>query len=114
MPLGRINLQHWMPVNKVKMGAEPIEGGRVALPSPVPKAAPIAIDPGMWFSMVNIKTPQLADLEIESMKKIVSDYKRYAQKCPAQAGQYLEVCINSLWRTIWKLLSKILKRLDSK
>ena len=34
--------------------------------------------------MVNVKPPHLADLEVESMKKFILDYKRYSQKCPRQ------------------------------
>jgi len=40
--------------------------------------------PGMWLNMVNVNPPYLADLEIESMKKIILDYKRYSQRCPRQ------------------------------
>ena len=29
--------------------------------------SPLALDPGMWLNMVNVKTPFLADLEVESM-----------------------------------------------
>ena len=34
--------------------------------------------------MVNVKPPYLSDLEIESMKKFILEYKRYSQKCPRQ------------------------------
>ena len=34
--------------------------------------------------MVNVKTPYLANLELESMKKIILDDKRYSQKYPQQ------------------------------
>ena len=44
----------------------------------------MALDLGMWLNMVNVKPPYLADLEIESMKKFILDYKRYSQKCPLQ------------------------------
>jgi hypothetical protein len=37
------------------------------VPAPV---APVAVDPGMWLSMANVK-PQLMDVEIESMKKFM-------------------------------------------
>jgi len=47
-------------------------------------ALPGEIDPGMWFNMVYVKTPYLADLVLESMKKILLDYKHYSQKCPQQ------------------------------
>ena len=47
-------------------------------------AFPAAIDPGMWFNMVNVNTPYLADLELESMKKFILYNKRYSQKCPQQ------------------------------
>ena len=48
-----------------------------------PRAVPaLAMDPGMWLNMVNVKPPYLVDLEIESMKKFILEYKRYSQKCP--------------------------------
>ena len=31
------------------------------------------INPGMWLSMVNIKLPHLADLEVDNMKKFIFD-----------------------------------------
>ena len=34
--------------------------------------------------VANVKPPYLADLEIESIKKFVLDYKSYSQKCPGQ------------------------------
>ena len=34
--------------------------------------------------MVNFKPRHLSDLEVESMKKLILDYKRYSQKCPRQ------------------------------
>ena len=46
--------------------------------------APLAMDPGLWLNMVNVKPPYLLDLEIESMKKFILEYKRYSQKCPRQ------------------------------
>jgi hypothetical protein len=33
--------------------------------------APLAMDPGLWLNMVNVKPPYLLDLEIESMKKFI-------------------------------------------
>jgi len=47
----------------------PGERGRVGPPS---AAIPASIDLGMWLNMVTVKTPHLADLEIESMKKLSS------------------------------------------
>jgi hypothetical protein len=44
--------------------------------------APVVMDPGVCLSMVNVKPPQLQDLEIESMKKFILEFKRYSQKCP--------------------------------
>ena len=40
----------------------------------------------MWLNinMVNVKPPYLVDLEVESMKKNILEYKRYAQTCPRQ------------------------------
>ena len=46
--------------------------------------APLAMDPGLWLNMVNVKPPNLLDLEIESMKKFILEYDRYSQKCPRQ------------------------------
>ena len=46
--------------------------------------APLAMDPGLWLNMVNVKPPYLSDLEIKSMKKFILEYKRYSQKCPRQ------------------------------
>ena len=46
--------------------------------------APLELDPGLWLNMVNVKSPYLLDLEIESMKKFILEYKRYTQKCPRQ------------------------------
>ena len=43
---------------------------------------PDAIDPGIWLNIVDVKPPHLSDLEVESMKKFILDYKRYSQKCP--------------------------------
>ncbi len=60
-----------------------IPGAR-ARGGPPAAAIPAPIDPGMWLSMVNVKPPHLADLEVESMKKFILDYKRYSQKCPRQ------------------------------
>ena len=55
------------------------------LPAAEPAAAaPMVVDPGIWLSMFNVKSPQLLDLEILSMKKFILDYKRYSQKCPPQ------------------------------
>ena len=34
--------------------------------------------------MVNVKPQYLVDLEVESTKKYILEYKRYAQKCPHQ------------------------------
>jgi hypothetical protein len=42
----------------------------------------MVMNPGMWLNMVNVKPPQLADLELESMKKFILDNKRYSQKRP--------------------------------
>ena len=62
-------------------------------------AFPAAIDPGMWLNMVNVKAPYLSDLELESMKKFILDYKRYSQRCP---NNCCVGCSNSSWRSSWK------------
>jgi len=43
-----------------------------------------AINSRMWLKMVNVNPPHLADLEGESIKKFILDYKRYSHKCPRQ------------------------------
>ena len=58
-----------------------VHRGRAQPPRAVP---PLAMDPRMWLNMVNVKPPYLFDLEVERMKKIILEYKRYAQKCPCQ------------------------------
>jgi hypothetical protein len=37
--------------------------------------APMVMNPGMWISIVKVKPPQLADSEIESLKKFFLEYK---------------------------------------
>ena len=61
-----------------------------------PRAVPaLAMDPGMWLNMVNVKPPYLVDLEIESMKKFILEYKRrnVLDNCS-------DLCSNSFWRNI--------------
>ena len=36
------------------------------------------------MNMVDVNHPYLPDLEIESMKKFILEYKRYSQKCLRQ------------------------------
>jgi hypothetical protein len=50
----------------------------------VAAVAPMVMDPGMWLNMFNVKPPQLADIEIESMKKFILEHKSYFQKCSEQ------------------------------
>ena len=45
--------------------------------------------------VVNVKPPYLVDLEIESMKKFILEYKRYAQKCPRQL-------LRSMQQFVWE------------
>ena len=33
----------------------------------------------IWPNMINVKSPHLADLEIESLKKFILDYERHSQ-----------------------------------
>jgi len=54
--------------------------GASARGGPPAAAIPAPIGPGMWLFMVNVKPPDLADLEVEIMKKFIQDYKRYSQK----------------------------------
>jgi hypothetical protein len=77
------------PINAGNPGAQGQGAGQApgqvhaaAVPAAAIAAAPLVVDPGMWLNMVNVKTPQLSDLELESMKKFILDYKRYSQKCP--------------------------------
>jgi len=55
---------------------------RIRIPGARARGGPPAAISGMWLSMVNVKPPHLADLEVESMKKFILDYKRYTQKSP--------------------------------
>ena len=48
--------------------------GRVRPPAVI---SPLVMDPGLWLNMVNVKSPYLLDLKIESMKKLILEYKRY-------------------------------------
>jgi len=43
-------------------------GVPAAIPAVAQAAVPLPVDPGMWLSMVNVRPPQLLDLEVESMK----------------------------------------------
>ena len=66
---------------------------RIRIPGRVgPPAAevPAAIDPGMWFNIVNVKPPHLIDLEVESVKSFILDFQRYSQKCPRQLPQKMQ------------------------
>jgi len=45
--------------------------GARARGGPSAAAIPAQIDPGIWLSMIIVKTPHLADLEVESMKKFI-------------------------------------------
>ena len=47
--------------------------GRARPPAVV---APLTMDPGMWLNMVNFKPQYSVDLEVDSMKKFVLEYKR--------------------------------------
>jgi len=48
-------------------------------------ALPVAIDPVIRLNMVNLKTPYLTNLALNSMWwKFILDYKQYSQKCPEQ------------------------------
>jgi len=69
--------------------------GRAQLPRAVP---PLAMDPGMWINMVNLKPPYL-DLEVESMKKIILEYKRYDSLGNVLANYYV-LCSNLCWKII--------------
>ena len=51
---------------------------------PPAEPIPATTNPGMWLNMVNIEPPHLADLEIESVKKFIFNYKLYIQKYPRQ------------------------------
>ena len=46
--------------------------------------------PGLWLNMANVNPPDLLDLEIDSMKKFILEYKRYSQKCPRQLLRSLQ------------------------
>ena len=35
---------------------------------------PLAIDPGMWLHMVNVKSPYLVDFEVDSTKNFILEF----------------------------------------
>ena len=45
---------------------------------------PLAKDLGLWLTMLNVKSPHLLDVEIDSMKKFILELKRCSPKCPRQ------------------------------
>ena len=57
----------------------------------------LAIDLGLWLNMVNVKPPYLLNMEIESMKKFILEYKRYSQSAP---DNFCALCSNSCSRII--------------
>jgi len=66
--------------NNEEMEETPVRVPQIIVRGPA-VAPPLALDPGIWLNMVNVKPPYL---EIESMKKFILEYKRYSQKCPRQ------------------------------
>ena len=67
-----------------------------------PAVAPqLALDPGMWLNMVNVKPPYLPDLEIESMKKFIWSIKDILRSVRVN---YYAICSNLSWKNIWRLL----------
>ena len=66
-----------------EMGEAPVRVPQRRLRGPA-VAPPLALDPGMWLNIINVKPPYLTNFEIESMKTFVLDYKSYSQKCPRQ------------------------------
>ena len=62
---------------------------RARNPAVVPQ---LAVDPGMWMNMVNVKPPYLPDLEIESMKKFILEYKKIFSEVSASIiAQYAAI-----------------------
>jgi len=59
-------------------------------------AFPAAIDPGMWLNMVNVKTPYLADLELESLKSLFWIIKGLVKSSPSNC---CVGCSNLSWRS---------------
>jgi len=52
--------------------------------------APLAMDPGLWLNMVNVKPPYFVDMEIESMKKFILEYKGYSLKYHRQLLRFMQ------------------------
>ena len=64
----------------------------------------LAFDPGMWLNMVNVKSPYLADMKIESTKKffwtIKGILKSVLVNCYAICNNlsvHLDIIIESEW-----------------
>ena len=74
-----------------------VSRGRAQPPWAVP---PLAMDPGMWFNMVNVKPPYLVDLEVESMKKIFWSIRNVLRNV---LSNYSGRCSNSFWKSTWIL-----------
>jgi hypothetical protein len=71
--------------------------GRAQLPRAVPA---LAMDPGMWLNMVNVKPPYLVDLEIESMKILFWSISVMLRNVLVN---FSGLCNNSCWKSILKL-----------
>ena len=62
--------------------------------------APLAMDPGMWLNMVNVKPSYLVDLEVENMKKFILEYTRYSKNAPNNSkDKCSNLCLKSIWRS---------------
>jgi len=71
--------------------------GRALPPRAVP---PLAMNPGMWLNMVNVKPPYLVVLEIESTKKIFWSIR---DKLRNVLANYFVRCNNLCCKSTWKL-----------
>jgi len=79
--------------------------GRARPPAVV---ASLAMAPGLRLDMVNVKPSYSLDLEIDCMKQLILEYKRYTQKWPRQLlrsmqqfvlEEHLDILCNEDWRS---------------
>ena len=84
-------------VHVVKKEVVMMPRGRAQPPRAVP---PFAMVPecGLTWLMLSPHIWLRLDLQVESIKKNIFEYKRYSQKCPCPGR-----CSDSFWRSTWIL-----------
>ena len=77
------------------------EMGEAHVPQRKFRGPAVELDSRMWLNLVKVKPPYLADLEIESMKRFILNYKRNLRNVRVNCHV---ICNNLSWRNIWTLL----------